>query len=214
MLNEKKNIQGKYISQKSDEEIKRIQLFRLPFCFGATLLLTVPPLFIGQSALNYLLKTKNLTAIPSALILLYFVAVCFSLYCLVNSFIRYKLRKEIPAKNMPKLDHTKHTWSVIEWQTWLIILFTIAEIALTAYKFSVGGLIVSLLAIASAVCAFMVKKISFEFHRDGLTLVTLESSLESQLLDTLKDEPSLESTVLPKLKRDDAEVEDFYDDRN
>jgi hypothetical protein len=113
---------------------------------------------------------------------------------------------------MPKLDHTKHTWSVVEWQTWLIILFAVAEIALTAYKFSVGGLIVSLLSIASAVCAFMVKKISFEFHRNGLTLITLESSLESQLSDALKSETSLESTVLPKIKRD--EVEDFYDDRN
>ncbi len=215
MLNGTKKTQGKFICSHSEEELRKRQLHRMPFCIGATVFLTVPWLILGQHSLKYLIEEKKITAIPTALLLLFFVAVCFSVFCLINSFFRYKLVKEIPAQRMPKLDHTKHTWSAIEWQFWLIVLFATAELALTVYKFSVGGLVVTLFAVVAAACAFMVKRLSFDCYRNSLTEVSLDKQLEDAVKanDTNIADSEAITTVLPKIKNEDA-TEDFYDDRN
>lgn len=170
--------QGQYICSLDENEIKQAQRKRTVLLSLSSALLVLPSLFIKQAALQKL-QSSNLTAISTALLLLYFIAACFSVYSLVMGFFRYKLVKRLLAKNYPKLDTSKHTWSVIEWSFYLSVLFCACQIALTAYCFSWGSLAVTALCALSSACAFLSKKISFECYRDKLTFVSLDEQLSS-----------------------------------
>ncbi len=206
MFNKKEIPQVKYNSTKSEQELKKMQLVRALISVGATLLLILPPLLIGQKGLTVLATSKKLNVLASSLIVFYFVTALFSLYCLINGFFRYAFKAEIPAQNLPKNDYKKHAWSVIEWQFYLTTIFAVAEIALTIFAFSLGGLFVSLLSTASAVGAYFIKKISLSY----CSTLVVKNDEAVELNDIVEQEP----TALPKFKNINEDTEDFYDDHN
>ena len=204
---EKKEIpQEKYNSTKPEQELKKLQLVRTLISVATTLLFVLPPLLIGQKGLTVLATSKKLNVLASSLIVFYFVTAIFSLYCLVNGFFRYAFKTEIPAQNLPKNDYKKYAWAVIEWQFYLTTIFAVAEIALTVFAFSLGGLFVALSSIASAVGAYFIKKISLSYC--STLNINTDEAVEPD--DIVEQEP----TALPKFKNIDEEAEDFYDDLN
>jgi hypothetical protein len=119
---------------------------------------------------------------------------------------------------MPRLDVNKHTWSALEWQFYLACIYAVANIALTIYHFDVFALLLTLTAVVGTVCAYFVKRISFNCYANKMTFVSLDDELTKVKHDLDEEEKFKpkkdfgEPTNLPKFKSTE-ENEDFYDER-
>ena len=213
MKTKKQALQGKYICEKSERELAKYQLVRTLLCLVSSALLIFPTLFIEQVYTEYLLKNNNQSSLLRMVLLLFFVVVCFSLYRLIVCQTTYRFKKEIPKSKMPKRDYTKHTYLVIELSFYLEIIFTVVQIVLTIYKFSLGSLILCFTLIISDVATLFVWRISLQTYATSLTFVSNEQNTNDFLAN---DKPSVppsdneEQTNLPKLKNIDNNIDDFY----
>ncbi len=189
-----KKFQEKYLCSRPATELKKLQLIRLTFILGS-LALIIATMFIKQTAISFLVESKNkfATTVQTLYVFLVIASTLVAIYTLVCSLTRYKLDKTLLAKNAPKKGFSS-TWSAFKWLVSFLSLYGILIIGLMIYKFSVGSLAILILialSVTSSVFAIKTGKIAY----DGtMTLLSEDKQGEKEMEKMLSEE-----------------VEEFYD---
>lgn len=186
----------KYVCSLPESELKKNQRRRF-ICLLAAPALFVGTLFIKQKALSRLAESEHKlsTSLQTAYVFLVFFILLCSLYAIVCSLTRYKLAKEISAKNAPKKGFSGGTWTAFVLPIVLVCLYTLLTLGLIVYAFSFGSLAVLLMSIGSGALFYLAMEIGKNTYR-GTTTLTVDN----------------EKNIAALLSDDEASTDDFYED--
>lgn len=152
-----KPIVGKFISDYSEDELKKAQKKRTVFMLLSHISFAVT-LFFSQKCLLAISKLMPLT---TAYVLIIIAVIIDCVFISYQNFRKYKLRKEVSENDAPHNGFDRRTYYGYDIFLFMHVILALVQLGLIIYAFDVMGLIVLLLYIASAIFAFFTHRVSF-----------------------------------------------------
>lgn len=167
-----KPVKGKYVSQKSEDELKKAQKKRLLFMYLSTLTVAVI-LFLPQEWAEFF---KSVTWLQSLYVVLIITIVVVSVIASFGANRKCNITKPIEETYKPKHGFEKGTFRSVEWFVIIHLLLAAAQIALFVYGTVNYGakpfdILCAALACAGAALAYCFRQVTFRALKDNLTYV-------------------------------------------
>lgn len=167
---------GKFVSDKSEQQLKAAQKKRMIFMYCSTLTLAVI-LFIPQ---EWAEKGRALVWLQTLYVLLIAACVIVSVLASYRAQRGCNLSKEISENHKPRAGFEKRTFFSDELFMYMHFILAAAQLGLVIYGFGIWGAVSAALAIAGAALAFISRDTAYRTLKDGLTyLPPLIPSTES-----------------------------------
>lgn len=165
---------GYYVSDRSDEELEKLQRRKTLWMYLGSLCLAVAILLPirGQEKLIESIRADKSWALSlSTLYLLLLAAtVVFSVYVSVLGRKRQRIGRTLRAKDVPRDGLDKHTFLSYEFNTVLHVLFALAEIAVAIYGFDAWSILAFACALGSGGFCIASRMVLYRANAGHMTL--------------------------------------------
>lgn len=175
---------GKYICNKTSDELNKCQKQKTLFMFLSTLFFAF---FLIQPATAVNAKLKEILPLSTLYVGIIIFVICISVYVSYQNYKKHKLTGDISALYSPRGGFDKRTFTSFEVFNITHILLVPLQIGLVIWSFDIWGLVSIIALSVSAVFSFISRQILFNAYAHSMTYLEPKNVILSAAPDVEVD---------------------------